>query len=292
MNGIITKKRLLMQKPQWLNKKINLAHCHQLKKSLRKFRVHTVCEEALCPNISECFNQSVATFLILGTSCTRKCKFCAVDKIKPKAVDYNEPLKIKKAVKELNLSYVVITSVTRDDLADGGAQIFCDTVKEIKSLNKNIKVEILIPDFAGNISAIKKIAQLSADVISHNVETVPSLYAKIRTGANYQRSLMVLNSLKVLNKSIFTKSGLMLGLGEEIPQVLEVLRDLRKANCDFLTLGQYLPPSLGHYPVKNYISPEKFNALAKEAYQLGFKQVKSSAFTRSSYLAHTFLRGL
>lgn len=278
-----------MKKPNWLKKKINLSFCRKTKQVIRDLNLHTVCEESLCPNIAECFKSGIATFMILGDNCTRKCSFCNVGKDKPSKIDYNEPVRIKEVVKKLKLNYVIITSPTRDDLKDYGAGIFCETVKEIKSLNAKKKVEILIPDFLGNTSSIEKVANCGADVISHNIETVPSLYMVVRRGADYKRSLEVLSLIKKMNNKVYTKSGLILGLGEKKSEIINVFKGLRKAGCDFLTLGQYLPPSLGHYPVKEYLKPEKFLFLEKKAYDLGFKRVKSSPYVRSSYLAHTFL---
>lgn len=276
-------------KPAWLDKKINLRVCHEMKEFLRNSKLHTVCEESLCPNISECFSEGVATFMILGDNCTRGCKFCAVAKEKPLPVDLDEPRRIADAARKLNLSYIVITSPARDDIEDGGSGIFSSTVEEIKKIDSSKKVEILISDFLGDITSLSKVAHSKADVISHNLETVPALYSLIRPQADYRRSLDVLKILKQLNSNILTKSGIMLGLGEEDGQVIEVLSDLRKVDCDFLTLGQYLAPSLSHYPVKEYITPEKFLYLEKTAYSLGFKKVKSSPYVRSSYLAGQFL---
>lgn len=276
-----------MKKPLWLDKKIQLSTCHTVKELLRELNLNTVCEESLCPNISECFKARTATFMILGDTCTRKCRFCAVTKGFPLKVDYNEPLRIALAVEKLQLQYVVITSPTRDDLEDGGAEIYCRTIETIKNLIFAPKVEILIPDFLGLPEIIKKVARAGADVISHNIETVPSLYIKVREGADYRRSLNVLKLIKEENPKITTKTGLMLGLGENEPQILEVLTDLRGVSCDFLTLGQYLPPSRAHYPLKEYILPEKFADLEEKALKLGFKAVKSSPYTRSSYFAHT-----
>jgi len=279
-----------MEKPSWLDKKLNLTACHEMKKFLRTLKLHTVCEESLCPNVSECFGEGIATFMILGDSCTRNCKFCAVNKKEPSGIDWDEPKRIAEAVKRLNLSYIVITSPTRDDIADGGAELFCRTIEEIKNLDSSKKVEILIPDFLGKAGPLTKVANSRADVISHNLETVPHLYADIRPQASYKRSLSVLKTLKELNKNIFTKSGIMLGLGEEERQVIDVFYDLLRADCDFLTLGQYLAPSLSHYPVKEYITPAKFLSLEKMAYNLGFKKVKSSPYSRSSYMASQFLK--
>lgn len=302
-----------------------------MKDFLRISGLHTVCEESLCPNISECFRDGVATFMILGNVCTRNCKFCAVAqkklsgssflnsssifsfphlrlKMAPKSnpkltayrnlnqagmvdgIDWDEPHRIANAVISLDLRYIVITSPTRDDLSDGGAEVFFRTVEEIKSKDNLKKVEILIPDFLGNMNSLTKVANSKADVVSHNLETVPSLYARIRPKASYKRSLSVLERIKQLNEGIFTKSGIMLGLGEKEKEVLRVLGDLRKVKCDFLTLGQYLAPSLQHYPVKEYIAPERFAYFEKIAYRLGFKKAKSSPYVRSSYLAEEFFK--
>ncbi|MFA5008459.1 MAG: lipoyl synthase [Candidatus Omnitrophota bacterium] len=261
-----------------------------MKEYLRVSKLHTVCEKSLCPNISECFCEGVATFMILGDKCTRGCKFCAVSKDKPNTIDWDEPKRIANAVKILNLHYVVITSPTRDDISDGGAGFFCKVIEEIKNIDSSKKVEILIPDFLGKRDSLIEIAGSRVDVVGHNLETVPSLYAAIRPQADYKRSLAVLKTLKQLNKNILTKSGIMLGLGEDEKQLMDVFKDLRKAECDFLTLGQYLPPSLNHCPLKEYITPEKFLSLERLAYGLGFKKVKSSPYVRSSYLASEFLK--
>jgi len=278
-----------LKKPRWLDKKLNLADCRKLKKLLRDFKLNTVCEESLCPNMSECFSQGVATFMILGDICTRDCRFCGIKKGNPGSLDYDEPKRISEAVRQLNLNYVVITSPTRDDLEDGGADLFFRTVRELKNLDSKIRVEILIPDFLGKWTALAKVAASGADVISHNLETVPSLYIKVRKKADYQRSLLIIRNIKKINKSIPVKSGPMLGLGEKESEVIEVLKDLRNADCDFLTLGQYLPPSITHYPLEVYIHPERFSYFEKQALSLGFRKIKSSVYTRSSYLAHAFL---
>lgn len=276
-----------MRKPYWLNKKIDFSASREIKCILKKLRINTVCEEALCPNISECFSKGVATFMILGDTCTRDCAFCGVRKGLPAPVDFSEPKKVKEAVKELKLEYVVVTSPTRDDLEDGGSTIFYNTVKEIKSLAFVKKVETLIPDFRGSRDSIKRVVESHPEVISHNLETVPSLYPMVRSGADYYRSLKVLRLVKELNPSIFTKSAIMLGLGEDDSEVIRVLNDLRKVSCDFLSLGQYLPPSKAHHPCQ-YIPIEKFEFWKKVGFQLGFRGIKSSPYTRSSYLAHTY----
>ncbi len=278
-----------MQKSHWLNKKINISECRKIKKLLRGLKIHTVCQEAFCPNISECFNCGVATFLILGDVCTRRCAFCGVKKGQPAPVDKEEPERIKEAVRKMALDYVVITSPTRDDIKDGGAAYFCETTKQILSLNDSMKVELLIPDFSGNLYSLEKVSSCGAAVIAHNLETVPSLYAQVRKGADYKRSLDVLSTVKSLKNNILTKSGIMLGLGETEAEVLGVLSDLRATGCDFLTLGQYLPPSLKkHFPLKEYIHPEKFDYFKNKALKIGFKSVKSSPYTRSSYMAHAW----
>lgn len=278
-----------MRKPVWLNKKINISICRKVKKILRELDLHTVCEESLCPNISECFHANVAAFIILGNKCTRGCRFCGVSRAKPGIVNEAEPGRIKEAVRRMGLKYIVITSPTRDDLADGGSNMFRETVGEIKGLGSREKIEILIPDFSGSKESIEKVANCGADVIAHNVETVPSLYAEVRQGADYKRSLNVLETIKAVNKKVFTKSSLMLGLGEEVEQVKKVLIDLRNVDCDFLTIGQYLPPSKKHYSLKEYITPDKFLCFEKYALMAGFKKVKSSPYARSSYMAHAFL---
>jgi len=279
-----------MQKPVWCSKRIDLKSLSSLKRFLRKLRLHSVCEESHCPNISECFGNKLATFLILGNSCTRQCSFCNISKGTPAPVDLQEPQRISAAVRLLGLGHVIITSPTRDDLEDGGAELFCQTVHEVKALSPTTAVEILIPDFSGNTRALEKIAVCSADVIAHNIETCPSLYIKVRKGADYQRSLGVLETVKKCSpRKVFTKSGLMLGLGEKLGEVLAVMEDLRSRDCDFLTLGQYLPPSKRHYPVKAYIRPVQFKHLQATALAMGFKGVQSAPYVRSSYGAHIFL---
>ncbi len=276
-------------KPSWLNKRIVLGSCHKVKSILRDLSLHSVCEESSCPNISECFQEGVATFMILGDTCTRECTFCGVNKGQPYSIDYDEPRRIKEAVERLKLNYVVITSPTRDDLCDGGADLFCQTVEAIMGLGSKRIVEILIPDFKGKAELIEKVARSRAKVISHNLETPASLYKKVRRGAVYERSLEVLRLVKKVNKKVFTKSGLILGLGEEEEEVIQALLDLRSVDCDLLTLGQYLPPSLKHYPLKDYVLPDKFAYFQEYAQKIGFRGVKSAPYVRSSYLAHSLL---
>ena len=255
---------------------------------MRDYRLHTVCEQSLCPNISECFSLGLATFLILGDICTRNCRFCRIVPGQPGRPDPGEPERVKKAVALLGLNYVVITSPTRDDLGDGGADIFCRTVAAVKSLASGPRVEILIPDFGGKEASWRKVAASGAEVVAHNLETVPSLYKKVRPGADYRRSLKILGCIKEDSNNIATKSGLMLGLGEKDTEIMGVLQDLRQVNCDFLTLGQYLPPSLKHYPLKDYIRLDKFSYFQDLALKMGFKGVKSRPYVRSSYRAHSW----
>ncbi|MCX5705055.1 MAG: lipoyl synthase [Candidatus Omnitrophica bacterium] len=276
-------------KPAWLNKKIDLKVCFVLKQSLRDLGVETVCEQAMCPNIGECFSRNQATFLILGRQCTRKCSFCNIDKGAPLAPDLDEPRRVADAVGKLGLKHVVVTSVTRDDLTDGGAGIFVDTVRRIRCSNPRIKVELLIPDFRLSFEALKAVVDVSPDIIAHNVETVPSLYSVVRQGAVYFRSLDVLRMIRGIKSDIKTKSGIMLGMGEKQDEVVIVMKDLRLVGCDYLSIGQYLAPSLKHYSVKEYILPQQFDYYKEEALRLGFSHVESGPYVRSSYLAEEYL---
>jgi len=280
---------LITRKPAWLNKKINLKDLNQTKELLADLNLNTVCEEALCPNIGECFSNGQATFMILGDICTRNCRFCGVSKGEPKKIDLDEPSRVAQAVKRLNLKHVVITSVTRDDLELQGADIFNKVVKEIKENTQAESIEVLIPDFQGKKKLFDLVIEAKPDVINHNVETVPALYNQVRPLANYRVSLEVLRYTKEKDPSIFTKSGLMLGLGEADNEVLKVLDDLREVDCDFLTLGQYLNPSKNHYPVVDFITPEKFEEYKEEALKRGFKFVASAPYVRSSYKAREAL---
>lgn len=278
-----------MKKPVWLNKKINFLDCGKLKKTLREFKLHTVCEESMCPNLSECFGLGIATFMILGDICTRDCSFCGIKKGKPEIIDESEPIRLKEAVKCLGLDYIVITSPTRDDLDDGGLGMFLASVESIKSLGSFKKVEILVPDFLGKKDLISKLSTSNADVIAHNLETVPSLYPYVRKGAVYKSSLNLLERVKQSNSKVYTKSGIMLGLGEKEEEVINVMKDLVNVGCDFFTLGQYLSPSLNHYKVKKYVKPDEFISFKKTALELGFKKVKTGSYVRSSYKAADFL---
>ena len=277
-------------KPTWLNKRINLGACADVKQLLRDLRVETVCEQALCPNMGECFGRKEATFLILGRNCTRMCSFCNVEKANPSPVDLDEPRRVAEAVESLSLKHVVITSVTRDDLLDGGASVFKDTVLNIRKKNPKIAIELLIPDFRLSFAALTIAATSGADIIAHNVETVPSLYSNVRQGADYLRSLEVLKIVKELSPQTKIKSGIMLGLGETEEEVCAVMKDLRLVGCDFLSIGQYLAPSSRHYPVKEYISPQKFDNYKNKGEDLGFLHIESAPYVRSSYAAAEYLQ--
>ncbi|MDP2928138.1 MAG: lipoyl synthase [Candidatus Omnitrophota bacterium] len=276
-------------KPAWLNKKISLKDCSVMKQVLRRLRVETVCEQAMCPNIGECFSRKTATFLILGRNCTRSCSFCNIQKAKPLPADRDEPERVAQAVGQLGLKHVVITSVTRDDLADGGAGIFADTVSRISQKLPEVTVEVLIPDFGFSLICLKIVAASRPQIIAHNLETVPSLYKSVRQGADYARSLGLLRALKKIAPELKTKSGLMLGLGEKPEEVLAVMNDLRSVECDLLSIGQYLAPSQKHYPVKDYISLGAFEDYKEKAKKLGFLHIESGPYVRSSYLAAEYL---
>ena len=264
---------------------LHISKVHEVKKILRKARLHTVCEESRCPNISECFGNRTATFMILGDRCTRGCSFCNVSRGIGKVPDLSEPERLLEAVKSLDLSYVVITSVTRDDLEDGGAEQFYRCIRILKDHIPGIKVEVLIPDFGGSLSSLKRVLTAGPDVLNHNVETVPRLYPRVRSGSDYERSLEVLRRSKELSPHIPTKSALILGFGETVEEVIEVMKDLRDCNVDFLTIGQYYQPSLRHHPVIKYYAEEEFKFLQQKGYELGFKFVASGPNVRSSYRA-------
>ncbi len=275
-----------MNAPVWITEKIKRRKgVDDIVHLLRSSGLHTVCEEARCPNLGECFRKGTATFLILGNICTRNCRFCAIKTGIPFPVDKNEPIRVAEAVRKLGLNYAVITSVTRDDLQDGGASIFADTIREIRGLNMGINIEVLIPDFKGEMDALEIVMKAKPDVLNHNVETVPSLYRDVRPIAVYETSLSVLRHSKEITPDVFTKSGIMLGLGETIDEVKNVLYDLRDNKVDMLTIGQYLQPSSHHYPVKEYIHPDVFLELQEFAYAIGFGFVASGPLVRSSYNA-------
>jgi lipoic acid synthetase len=276
----------IKKKPKWIRSKISNSQNFFLTKSIiNKNNLNTVCQEANCPNITECWSKRHATFMIMGEICTRACRFCDVKTGKPKSLDSLEPIKIAKATKELNLKHLVITSVDRDDLNDGGAEHFLKVIKETRKLNKNTTIEVLTPDFLRKGNSYKKVVEANPDVFNHNIETVPALYLKVRPGSRYFASLELLKSAKKINNKIFTKSGIMLGLGEERDEILQVMDDLISADVDFLTIGQYLQPSVKHYPLARYVQPEEFKELKTIAESKGFLIVASSPLTRSSYHA-------
>ena len=276
----------MYQKPEWL--RVRCAYGPEQKaveEILKRLGLNTVCREASCPNKAECYSRKTATFLVLGTRCTRGCRFCDVSQGVPMAVDSGEPWRVAMAVRELGLTYVVITSVTRDDLPDGGAAHFAEVICEIQRISPQTAVEVLIPDLMGDMDALKVITNARPNVISHNLETVPALYPDVRPHAEYDRSLAVIRGVKELNRGIHSKSGIMLGLGESDGQVYKLMDDLRAARCDFLTIGQYLPPSCRHVPLQEYLQPSRFEEYGKVARDKGFAFVASAPLVRSSYHA-------
>ncbi|WML37052.1 lipoyl synthase [Clostridium sp. OS1-26] len=274
------------RKPEWLRVRIRGGEMSEdVHEVLKKYSLNTVCTEANCPNRMECYNKRTATFMILGKNCTRNCTFCNVTKKEPEAVDVNEPVHVAKAVEKLNLKHAVITSVTRDDLEDGGSAHFAEVIKEIRKLNKGVTIEVLIPDFNGDEQALKNVVVAKPDVINHNVETAPSLYKKVRPMAIYKRSLELLANVKNIDNSILTKSGFMLGLGETEEDVIGILKDLRDVKCDIVTIGQYLAPSSKHHPIIEYVHPDIFKKYETIGLEMGFKHVASAPLVRSSYHA-------
>jgi len=276
----------IKKKPDWIRSKIsNTKNFFITKEIVKKNNLHTVCQEANCPNITECWSKRHATFMIMGDVCTRGCGFCDVKTGKPSSLDIFEPIKIAQATKSLNLKHVVITSVDRDDLNDGGANHFSEVINQTRKINPSTTIEVLTPDFLRKRDSYKKVVEAHPDVFNHNIETVPSLYLKVRPGSRYFGSLELLNLVKKINKSIFTKSGIMLGLGETKKEVLQVMDDLISSKVDFLTIGQYLQPSVKHYPLQRYVHPDEFKELKSIALAKGFLMVASSPLTRSSYHA-------
>jgi lipoic acid synthetase len=276
----------IQRKPDWIRVRLtNSSVFNNTKEIVKKNNLHTVCEEAGCPNISECWSKKHATFMIMGDTCTRACAFCNVKTGLPNPLDNDEPLRVAKATKDLELNHVVITSVDRDDLDDGGAQHFAKTIIETKKINPTTTIEILTPDFLRKGVVYKKVVDANPDVFNHNIETVPSNYITVRPGSRYFQSINLLKDVKKYNKNIFTKSGLMLGMGETDEELYQVMDDLRCADVDFLTLGQYLQPTERHYPIKKFVTPEDFKKFEKVAYSKGFLMVSSSPMTRSSYHA-------
>ncbi|MGH1537150.1 MAG: lipoyl synthase [Gammaproteobacteria bacterium] len=276
-----------LPKPKWLRVKAPISEkVRELKSLLREQKLHTVCEEAACPNLTECFSGGTATFMIMGDVCTRRCSFCDVAHGRPLPLDEDEPANLAETVLKLGLSYVVITSVDRDDLKDGGAKHFINCIQEVRKQCEGVKIEILVPDFRGRVeNALEIMRQAPADVFNHNLETVPRLYPAARPGADYQHSLKLLQIHKQDIEHVPTKSGLMLGLGEEIDEVVKVMEDLREHHVDMLTLGQYLQPSVHHMPVHRYLEPKEFAVLKNIGNELGFEHVASGPLVRSSYHA-------
>ena len=274
------------ERPKWLRAPAPVGENYRdLKGLIERLRLHTVCESAACPNVGECWNHRTATFMILGNVCTRRCGFCAVEKGAPLPVDYDEPRRVAEAVAAMGLRFAVITSVNRDDRPDGGAELFALTIRAIRERIPGCGVEVLTPDFQGNLAAVKTVLDAAPQVFNHNTETVPRLYRQVRLGARYERSLEVLAYARGAAPAIPTKSGLMLGLGETNAEVLAVMRDLRAAQVEILTLGQYLRPSPRHLPIVRYVPPAEFDELRREGYGMGFAHVEAGPLVRSSYHA-------
>lgn len=272
--------------PEWIKVKApGSPNYLRLKRILRQKNLHTVCEEARCPNIGECWGNKTATFLILGDTCTRGCRFCAIDKGKPVALDPEEPRNVALVVKDLGLDHIVVTSVNRDDLPDGGAAHFAKTVFWIKTLNPQVRVELLIPDFEGNLQALKTVVETAIEILNHNIETVPRLYGKVRPGHTYECSLNILTEAKRFRHDVLTKSGLMLGVGETYDEVIATLQELREKKVDIVTLGQYLQPSNRQLKVDRYVTPDEFKEFRMIGERLGFRHVESGPLVRSSYHA-------
>jgi lipoyl synthase len=280
-------------KPIWLKKRFPSGFIHEeVGDLISKAKIHTVCQKAQCPNIWECFSRKTATFMIMGDRCTRNCRFCAVAHGPRHPPDPEEPARVAETVRRLNLDYVVITSVTRDDLSDGGAFFFVRTINEIHKKVPHAQIELLIPDLQGDLYALKSVAEARPNVLNHNIETVPRLYPAVRPEAVYQRSLDLLKQVVAFNSDIVTKSGLMLGLGEKAEEILNTLKDLLNAGCRLLTLGQYLRPTKAHLPVKRFVSPQEFDNWRKIALEMGFIEAASGPFVRSSYHAKTLYQAV
>jgi lipoic acid synthetase len=274
-------------KPEWLKARAPIGdNFHKLKKLARGLGLHTVCESAQCPNIGECWNHGTATFMLLGDICTRRCGFCAVPKGKPGPLDRQEPRRVAEAVATLGIKHAVVTSVNRDDDNVGGAEIFAETIRQIRILAEGCRVEVLIPDFQGLEEPLRIVVDAQPDVLNHNTETVPRLYRAVRSGARYQRTLDLLEKAKDISPNIVTKSGVMVGLGETFDELVEVFRDLGSRGVDILTVGQYLRPSKDHLPIACFYTPDEFRRLKEEALRCGFRHVESGPLVRSSYHAH------
>jgi lipoyl synthase len=287
------KQKSMTPKPPWLKRRFPSGPVYeQVRNLLKEVHLHTVCQEARCPNMWECFSHKTATFLILGDRCTRNCGFCAVAHGPAVGLDTEEPSRVAKAVEQMALQYVVITSVTRDDLPDGGAGVFAETIRHIRQQVPHTHIEVLTPDFLGNTDAIKKVIFAKPDVFNHNIETVPRLYPIVRPQADYQRSLKVLEIAKEIDPDIITKSGIMVGLGEIETEVIRTFQDLLDVGCNFLTIGQYLQPTKQHLAVKRFVPPEEFQKLREKALEMGFNEVASGPFVRSSYHAKELYKGI
>lgn len=277
---------MALPKPEWMKIRSQINQNNIIVEDMLKSKcLHTVCGEANCPNINECFAKKTVTFMILGSICTRNCTFCTVQKGEVQPVSHDEPEKVAQAVVELNLKHVVVTSVTRDDLPDGGAGHFAEVINSIRDVDNKVTIEVLIPDFQGDINALKKVINASPDIINHNIETVPRLYPEVRPMAIFERSIELLENVKKINKKIHTKSGIMLGLGEREDEVIEAIASLRSVDCNLLTIGQYLAPSKLHHPVVEYIHPDVFERYRQLALNMNFDYVASAPFVRSSYHA-------
>ncbi|HVO62989.1 MAG TPA: lipoyl synthase [Terriglobales bacterium] len=279
--------KLPQPKPAWLKARAPLGdNFHHLKKLARGLGLHTVCESAQCPNIGECWNHGTATFMLLGDICTRRCGFCAVPKGRPGPIDFEEPRRVAEAVATLRVKHAVITSVNRDDDNLGGAMVFAETIRRIRELVPECRVEVLIPDFQGLDEPLRVVLDAQPDVLNHNTETVPRLYRAVRSGARYQRTLDLLEKAKQFSPAMVTKSGVMVGLGESMDELIEVFRDLGEREVDILTVGQYLRPSRDHLPIARFYAPDEFRILKQEALRFGFSHVESGPLVRSSYHAH------
>jgi len=284
---IASAQKIPAPKPEWLKARAPMGeNFHDLKRLARSLNLHTVCESAHCPNIGECWQNKTATFMMLGNLCTRRCGFCAVPKGRPQPIDFDEPRRVAEAVAALGLQHAVITSVNRDDDLVGGARIFAMVIEEIRKQAAGCRVEVLIPDFQGNPEAIRTVVEARPEVLNHNTESVPRLYRVVRSGARYERTLELLRYSKELRPAGITKSGVMVGLGEETVELLQVFRDLAAVNCDILTIGQYLRPSRDHLPMARLYTPREFADLKTEALKMGFRHVESGPLVRSSYHAH------
>ncbi|WP_185860861.1 lipoyl synthase [Blattabacterium cuenoti] len=282
---------VIKKKPKWIKVKLPMSkNYYELQKLVSLHKLNTICQSGSCPNIGECWDKGVATFMILGNICTRSCRFCGVKTGRPDKIDWDEPKKVAKSIKILKIKHAVLTSVNRDDLQDMGSDIWIQTIQKIRHLNPNITIEALIPDFKGEKHIINKIINIKPEVISHNVETVSRLTKEVRVQAKYGRSLEILQYIKKKNQNIRTKTGIMLGLGETKEEIIETMKDIKKSKVDILTMGQYLQPSLKHYPVRFFIFPEQFKEFKKIGLEMGFKYVESGPLVRSSYHAEKHVK--